>query len=88
MTRTIPLTHLSESELLSAVGRAADDERAATAHLVALLAEVDARRLYLGQGCSSLFTYCTQVLHLSQHAAYVRIEAARCARTFPVVLEH
>ncbi|MGH7490468.1 MAG: HNH endonuclease, partial [bacterium] len=37
--------------------------------------------------CSSLFTYCTQVLHLSEHATYHRIEAARAARQFPVILE-
>ena len=49
--------------------------------------ELDVRRLYLGEGCSSLFTYCTQVLHLSEHAAYGRIEAARAARRFPVILE-
>ncbi len=55
--------------------------------LVALLAELDARRLYLGEGCSSLFTYCTQVLRLSEHAAYGRIEAARVARKFPIVLD-
>ena len=54
---------------------------------LALLAEVDARRLYLGEGCSSLFTYCTQVLHLSEHAAYHRIEAARAARQYPVILD-
>jgi hypothetical protein len=24
-----------------------------------------------------LFAYCTQILHLSEHAAYLRIEAAR-----------
>jgi hypothetical protein len=59
----------------------------ATAHLIASLAELDERRLYLGQGCSSVFTYCTQVLHLSEHAAYGRIEAARVARRFPVVFE-
>ena len=48
--------------------------------------EIDARKLYLGEGCSSLFTYCTQVLHLSEHAAYGRIEAARAARRFPGIL--
>jgi hypothetical protein len=31
--------------------------------------EVDARKLYAGQGFSSLFTYCVQKLHLSEHAA-------------------
>jgi hypothetical protein len=79
------LTHLSDTDLLSAVTHAAAEERAATASLIALLAEVDARRLYLGEGCASLFTFCTQVLHLSEHAAYGRIEAARAARRFPVV---
>ena len=57
------------------------------AALIASLAEFDARRLYLAAGCSSLFTYCTQVLHLSEHAAYGRIEAARAARRFPVLLD-
>jgi hypothetical protein len=48
---------------------------------------LDARRLYLGAGCASLFAYCTRVLHLSEHAAYGRIEAARAARRFPSLLE-
>ncbi len=43
--------------------------------------------MYLADGCSSLFTYCTQILHLSEHAAYGRIEAARAVRRFPVILE-
>jgi hypothetical protein len=88
MTTTIvSLTHITDGELLTAVAQAATQERSATAHLIALLAELDSRRLYLGEGCSSLFTYCTQVLHLSEHAAYGRIEAARRARRLPIVLE-
>jgi hypothetical protein len=51
------------------------------------LAELDARRLYLGLGFSSLFTYCTEALRLSEHGAYNRIEAARAARRFPAILE-
>ena len=76
--------HLSDLALIEEVKDAAARERGATARLVALLAELDARRLYLGEGCSSLFTYCTQVLRLSEHAAYGRIEAARIARKFPI----
>ena len=49
-------------------------ERQATAALIRCLIEVDARRLYLGEGYSSLFTFCTQSLHLSEHAALGRIE--------------
>jgi hypothetical protein len=84
---THPPAQLSDRELLASVHAAATNERAATATLIALLAEFDARRLYLGEGCSSLFTYCTQVLHLSEHAAYNRIETARAARRFPAILD-
>jgi 5-methylcytosine-specific restriction endonuclease McrA len=86
MTTFLPFTQLSNRELLDEVKRLAAEERRATAELIACLTEVDERRLYLGEGCSSLFTYCTQVLHLSEHAAYGRIEAARAARRFPGIL--
>jgi hypothetical protein len=78
---------LSDGDLLAEAARAAAQERHATAHLLALLMELDDRQLYLGEGFSSLFTFCTRVLHLSEHAAYNRIEAARAARRFPIILE-
>ena len=78
---------LSDDDLLNEVVRLAAAERTATVRLVAALAEVDARRLYLGQGCSSLFVYCTRVLRLSEHVVYGRIEAVRAARRFPMLLE-
>ena len=86
-TTTHAAASLSDVALIEEVKVAAGRECAATAQLIALLAEFDARRLYLGEGCSSLFTYCTQVLHLSEHAAYGRIEAARVVRRLPRVLE-
>ena len=33
-----------------------------------------------------MFTYCTRVLHFAEHAAFNRIEAARAARRFPIIL--
>lgn len=78
---------LSDRALIVEVKRLAACERQATAALILSLAELDARRLYLGEGCASLFSYCTQVLHLAEHAAYHRIEAARAGRRFPLVLE-
>ena len=78
---------LSDAELLREVKQLTACERQATARLVAALGELDARRLYLAEGCSSLFTYCTQVLHLSEHAAYGRIEAARAARKWPDIVD-
>ena len=81
-------TRMSDGDLLAEVTRLAACERSATAALVALLAEVDARQLHLAEGCSSLFVYCTERLRLSEHAAYHRIEAARAVRAFPIILEH
>jgi hypothetical protein len=86
-TASYSVAHVSDGDLLAEVKRLAACERQATAQLIASLIELDTRRLYLGEGCSSLFTYCTQVLHLSEHAAYGRIEAARAARRFPVILD-
>jgi hypothetical protein len=77
---------LSDKELLSHVKRLARHEREATAALVAHLAILDERRLFLNEGFASLFTYCVQVLHLSEHAAYNRIEVARAVRRFPLIL--
>ncbi len=86
-TNSLAFNALSDRDLLATVHRVALGERQATTRLIALLAELDARRLYLSEGYSSLFTYCTQALRLSEHAAYGRIEAARAARAYPVVLE-
>jgi hypothetical protein len=80
------LKDLSDCDLIAEVNRLANSERTAIANLVAGLGEMDARRLYLGQGCSSMFTYCTHVLHFAEHAAFNRIEAARAARRFPIIL--
>jgi hypothetical protein len=88
MTITHPcLTLLSDAQLLAEVKRLVARERTATAELIRSLMELDTRRLYLAEGCSSLFTYCTQVLHLSEHAALGRIEVARAARRLPAILD-
>ena len=47
---------LTDAELIEHLKRLVAHERLATAHLVAHLAEMDARRLYLGEGSSSLAT--------------------------------
>jgi hypothetical protein len=87
MTDSLSFSELSDRDLLVTVQSLARHERHATTRLVASLAELDVRRLYLAEGYSSLFTYCTQALHLSEHAAYGRIAAARAVRAYPLVLE-
>src|SRR5262245_18289157 len=78
---------LTNHQLIAQVQELARHERETTASLVAHLAELDARKLYLGQGCSSLYTYCVTVLHLSEGEAYMRMRAARLSRRFPVVVD-
>ena len=80
------LAELADADLLVRVERLVHGERRATAAVIAHLAEIEQRRLYLAEGHGSLFSYCTRVLHLSEHAAYNRIEAARVARRFPAIL--
>jgi len=78
---------LNDDQLVDALRGLAVRERQATADLVAHLAVFDARELHLRLGHSSLFAYCREVLHLSEHEAYNRIEAARACRRHPQVLE-
>ena len=77
---------LSDDELLSRTSDLVAQSRRLEAELVAHLAEVDARRLYLGEACSSMFVYATSRLGLSEAEAYLRITVARVSRRFPVVL--
>ena len=79
-------TALSDRELVDEVARRAARERHATGDFLRVLIEFDARRLYLGEGYSSLFAYCTQALHYSEHAAFNRIEVARAAARWPQLL--
>src|SRR5678816_370916 len=79
---------LSDHDLLARLGALAGKEREATVELVAHLAALDARpSVYAARGHGSLFGYCTQVLRLSEDAACNRIDAARVARRFPMVLD-
>ncbi len=81
------VSQLSNQEVVARVKLLAQRERDATATLIAHLAVLDERQLYLAEGCASMFTYCVQVLHLSEYAAYSRIEAARAVRKYPVILD-
>lgn len=73
---------LSNHDLLDRVVALAANERHASVELIAHLAELDTRGVYLGEGVTSLYRYCTEILYMSEHAAYNRIAAARAARKF------
>lgn len=87
MEPSTSLIVLSDKRLLDEIERLAASERSGTSRLVAALAEADKRRLYLALGYSCMFTYCTVALHLSEDAAFNRIEVARASRRFPLLLD-
>ena len=86
MTLTLP-SHLTDEELVAATPRLAGDERLATAVLIAHLAELERRKLYIPAGYASLYTYCRERLGLSEDAAYNRTAVADVARRHPAVLD-
>ena len=81
--RAYSLTHLSDRVLLRQVAFIVSRDRRITAVLLAHLAEIDTRRLYLALGYPSMHAYCVGELRFSDDAAYKRIQAARAARRFP-----
>jgi hypothetical protein len=85
MTRL--LAGLPSAQLLARVRELVHRGNAFEADLLVHLGEVDARRLYLDEGCSSMFAYCQRVLHFAEGVAYKRIQAARAARRHPEILE-
>ena len=77
------LAHVRDDVLLRDLAALVAQERLTTATLLAHIAEVDLRRLYVPAGYSSMHAYCVEGLRLSEDAAYKRIQAARAARQFP-----
>lgn len=81
------LRRLSDEELVARIKGLAARERDGTAQIVAHLAELDTRDVHLRAGYGSLFVYCRDALGLSEAEAFNRVEVARSARRFPVILE-
>jgi hypothetical protein len=79
------LTHVPDPALLRGLRALVAQDRATTAMLLAHLAEVDARKLYVPAAHPSMFSYCTHELRFSEDAAYKRIQAARTAWRFPAI---
>ncbi len=81
------LENLSNQTLLARLETLVQRNRTVEVELLTYLGEVDARRLYLEEGYSSMFLYCVRGLHFSEAIVYGRIRAARTARCHPEILE-
>jgi hypothetical protein len=77
---------LSDDDLLRRLAGLLKQSRRTEAELVAHIAEAEERRLYAREAAKSMFIYCTERLHLSEHETYLRLAAARATRDHPVLL--
>ena len=87
MNETRQLRSVPDDDLLRRLAELLQQSRRVESELVAHIAEVDRRRLYAREAASSMFTYSTEVLHLSEAEAYLRIAVARASREHPVLLK-
>ena len=78
---------LSDEALLAHMRALSQQSRDVTVEVVATLVAIARRGLHRGEGPGTLFGYLTRVLRFSGAAAWNRIQAARAARRFPVVLQ-
>jgi hypothetical protein len=81
------LKSLRDEELLRRLSQLVRESRGVEADVVAHVGEVERRRLYAQEACSSMFEYCRRVLCLRENEAYLRITVARAARENPALLD-
>ncbi|MBI3200745.1 MAG: hypothetical protein HYZ29_04310 [Myxococcales bacterium] len=81
------LSSISDRELRERLTAAVSAERMAAADVIFHLVELDRRRLYLEDACSSLFSYCVERLGYSEDGATKRVRVARLVPRFPRVLD-
>ena len=83
----LSLKSVRDEDLLRQLLQLVKQSRGVEAEVVAHIGEVELRRLYAREACSSMFEYCRRVLGLRENEAYLRITVARAARENPVLLE-
>jgi hypothetical protein len=88
MTRVLDeVRYVTDDELLSRLERLVKADRALSVKLLVHLGEVEARKLYLERGYSSMYSYCMTALGMSEAETYLRLLAAKTGKRFPLVLE-
>ena len=81
------LESLTDDEVIASLQELLGQSRRVEAPLVAHIGEVHTRHLYARYAVSSMFSYCTTVLHLSEGETQLRINVAKATRDHPVLLE-
>jgi hypothetical protein len=87
MERRLRYQRLTDSQVTDTLTSLACKERKCTAAFVCCLAEFDCRRIDAALGFPSIYTYCQEVLRLSEDAAYKRVVVARAVFRHPAILD-
>ncbi len=83
----LSLKNVRDDDLLRQLSQLVGQARGVETDVVAHIGEMELRRLYAREACSSMFEYCRRVLGLRENEAYLRITVARAARENPVLLD-
>ena len=79
---------IKDKDLVELTIDLARNERRVRAAFIVHLAELDERRLYLQEGCSTLFAWLTEKLKYPKASAYRRMTAARLQARMPVIASY
>src|SRR5690242_6895796 len=85
MKHSFSLTHLDDRELLRSNQVIWQERRRCTAHGLAHLAEIDARRLFLPAAYDSMRSFCIHELRFTADEAEKLVTAAHVAQRYPVI---
>jgi hypothetical protein len=81
------VSRVTDRALIDGLRRLVRADHTLSARLLVHLGEVDARGLYREYAYASMFAYCVDELHMSEAQAYLRIQAARLGRQFPLLVQ-
>ena len=76
----------TDQDLIARLRRLVRADRTLSARMLVHLGEVDARGLFREYAYASMFAYCVGELHMSEAEAYLRIQAARLGKQFPLIV--
>src|SRR3954469_18319172 len=76
----------SDVELMARVQRLTAADQRLVARLIVYLGEVETRGLYRELAYGSMFKFLVEELRMSEAQAYLRLEAARLARKYPLII--
>ncbi len=85
MNKPGSLQHIDKHRLLREFAGLVHKDRRATAVMLAYIAEIDRRKLYLEHAYPSMFAFCTKRFHMSEAIAARRIRAGRTTCHFPCI---